>query len=57
MWRFIILLFSVAILALVVRNIAMLLRGYRRPRKSLPPRKPEPDIQDADFRETGSSDG
>lgn len=57
MWRLIILLGSIVVLALVVRNVAILLRHYRPPRKSLPPKRPEPDIEDAQYREVDSSDG
>lgn len=57
MWRLILLLASLGILALVIRNVTILLRGYRPPRKSLPPRRSEPDVEDAQYREVDSSDG
>jgi len=48
-WRFLLLLIAFGVLGLVIRNVVRLVRGYRPPRKALPPKKPE--IEDADFKE------
>ena len=57
MWRLLLLLLALGILGLVIRNVVILLHGYRPPKKSLPPRRPEPDVEEAEFREANSSDG